>query len=111
MAKSYKDPNTTEEEQNVTAGQRTINLMWETTQAKIAVFVVVVHLALNSILAITVVALDLDLKPNQLALITLCIQPISLTSGIVIGFYYSRTNHTAIGGTGPKPQASSVGTR
>lgn len=35
--KSFKLPTTTEEEQAVTAGQRVVNLMWEKTQARIAV--------------------------------------------------------------------------
>lgn len=111
MGKSFKAPTTTEEEQSVTAGQRVVNLMWETTQARIAVYVVAVNLGLNSILCFSILIFNTDLNPNQLALVTLCLQPISLTTGIVIGFYFSRTNHTAIGGTGNKPAASSVGTR
>lgn len=109
--KSFKSPNTTEEEQSVTAGQRVVNLMWETTQAKIAVVTVFSSIAINSILCLTVVFMNLQVTNNQMAVISLCIQPITLTTGIVIGFYFSRTNHTAIGGTGHKPQASSVGTR
>lgn len=109
--RSYKAPTTTEEEQTVTAGQRIVNLMWETTQARIAVWTVFSNIALNSLLCISVVFLDIQVTNNQMAVISLCLQPISLTTGIVIGFYFSRTNHTAIGGTGHKPAPSSIGTR
>lgn len=111
MGKSFKAPTTTEEEQAVTAGQRAVNILWETTQSKIAVVTVFSSIAINAILCLTVVFMNIQVTNNQMAVISLCIQPITLTTGIVIGFYFSRTNHTAIGGTGPKPQASSVGTR
>lgn len=111
MSKSYKLPNTTQEEQSVTAGQRLVNLMWETTQARIAVWTVFSSIALNSLLCLGVILFNIQVTNNQMAVISLCLQPITLTTGIVIGFYFSRTNHTAIGGTGHKPAPSSVGTR
>lgn len=77
-------PNTTEQEDMVTAGQRRVNLVWEYTQAAIAVtvtlgmiFVPLFHGVHNSTLE------------NAFFLI--------------VGFYFSRTNHTAIGGIGRKP--------
>lgn len=108
--KSFKLPNTTEEEQAVTAGQREVNMMWERTQSLIARVTVFSSIILDGSLCISVI-FSIELTANQLALINLCLQPINLITGIVIGFYFSRTNHTAIGGTGAKPQASSVGTR
>lgn len=95
-------PDTTKEEDTVTAGQRTVNLMWERTQAKIAVSVVMVNLIVNSALPIAVVSLRIDVSTNQLSVLTLCLQPVSLITGIIIGFYFSRTNHTKIGGVGLK---------
>lgn len=95
-------PKTTEEENTVTAGQRHINIMWESTQARIALFTVFTNNGLNAILCLVVIIFELDVSVTQMALITLCLQPISLTTGIVIGFYFGRTNHTAIGGIGKK---------
>lgn len=111
MGKSFKSPTTTQEEQSVTAGQRVVNLLWENTQSKIAIWTVASSIALNATLCLSVIFLNFQITNNQMAVISLCIQPITLTTGIVIGFYFSRTNHTAIGGTGHKPAASSVGTR
>lgn len=110
MGKSFKLPTTTQEEQAVTAGQREVNMMWERTQSLIARVTVFSSIILDGALCISVI-FSIELTANQLALINLCLQPINLITGIVIGFYFSRTNHTAIGGTGAKPQASSVGTR
>lgn len=108
--KSFKLPTTTQEEQAVTAGQREVNMMWERTQSLIARVTVFSSIVLDGALCVSVI-FNSELTPNQLSLINLCLQPINLITGIVIGFYFSRTNHTAIGGTGHKPAASSVGTR
>lgn len=108
--KSFKAPTTTQEEQTVTAGQRQVNMMWETTQSQIARITVYSSIVLDFALCINVF-FNKELTANQLGLINLCLQPINLITGIVIGFYFSRTNHTAIGGTGHKPAASSIGTR
>lgn len=97
-------PETTEEENTVTAGQRKVNIMWETTQARIALFTVITNLGLNAILCVVVVMFGIEVSVTQMALVTLCLQPVSLTTGIVIGFYFSRTNHVNIGGTGKKEQ-------
>lgn len=104
-------PTTTEQEDMVSAGQRVINLIWENTQSKIALRVIAADLIVCILLPIAVLALKIDITVNQLAVVTLCIQPLSLITGIVIGFYFSRTNHSAIGGVGKKPASSDVGTR
>jgi hypothetical protein len=76
-------PKTTEQEDITLAGQRKINLIWEYTQAFIA-----------GLIAIAMVVSAL-LKINDLT--------ITNSFFLVVGFYFSRTNHAAIGGVGAKP--------
>jgi len=102
-------PTTTAQEDMVTAGQRTINLIWENTQAKIALFTVMVGVLVNALVIILVIFFNREVSTTQLALISICLQFINLTVGIVIGFYFSRTNHAAIGGVGKKAQAEYEG--
>lgn len=75
-------PTTTLQQDVVTAGQRRINLIWESTQALIAILITgaVVTAALRGI--------ESSVLTNAFFLI--------------VGFYFSRTNHTAIGGIGRK---------
>ena len=76
-------PTTTYQEDLVTQGQRTINLIWECTQGLIAILITVaiIYCAVNKI------------------------QSPELTNAffLIVGFYFSRTNHSAIGGIGKKP--------
>lgn len=95
-------PDTTHQQDVTTAGQRTVNLLWEKTQARIALWVIGVGMFVNSLLIIALVLLDKDITVNRLAVISIALQFINLTAGIVIGFYFSRTNHTNVGGVGPK---------
>jgi len=83
-------PTTTHQEDLVTAGQRKVNLIWEYTQAFIAVSVVLANLSVG-------VHNGLVSPPREV--------PPMLTNSLflVIGFYFSRTNHSAIGGVGRKP--------
>lgn len=83
-------PRTTEQEDLTTAGQRRINLIWEYTQAIIALVVVGATMAAGLRSAWTK-------SSEQLPTI------MSVAFGTVVGFYFSRTNHAAIGGIGPKP--------
>lgn len=76
-------PTTTSQEDMTTAGQRRINLIWEYTQAVIALVVVV-----SSVIVIGVRG---TMPDSMIALLF-----------TVISFYFSRTNHAAIGGIGPK---------
>lgn len=94
---------TIEQQDKTTAGQRRINLIWENTQSKIALFVVVVGVSVNALVIVLCILYIKEVSVNQLALVSICLQFINLTAGIVIGFYFSRTNHQAIGGEGPKP--------
>lgn len=75
---------TTEEEDIVTAGQRRVNLVWEVTQSVIAITVS------SALIYVSIAKIDSDVLKNAFFLI--------------IGFYFSRTNHAAIGGIGKKPE-------
>jgi len=76
-------PTTTAQEDATTAGQRRVNLIWEVTQALIAITVTV---------SMIVSALIQIRSPELIDAFFL-----------IVGFYFSRTNHSAIGGVGPKP--------
>ncbi len=92
-------PTTTHQEDVTTAGQRKVNLIWEYTQAIIAVSVVFANLACAVFSVISVRA-------------TMKIEiPGMLTNALflVVGFYFSRTNHAAIGGVGSKPSSKYEG--
>lgn len=84
-------PTTTEQEDITTAGQRKINLIWEYTQAFIAIVVILANMIVGILFAVR--GTD-DFK-----------YPLVLSSSLflIVGFYFSRTNHAAIGGTGVKP--------
>lgn len=84
-------PNTTVQQDLTTAGQRKINMVWEYTQAVISIFVVMANMTVG-------VVDGLGLTKTEF--------PPVLSSALflVIGFYFSRTNHAAIGGVGWKPQ-------
>jgi len=82
-------PPTTTAEQNLrTAGQRRINMIWEYTQAFIAILLVI------SAVIITVVP---SLQGRAIEV------PDVLTSSLflVLGFYFGRTNHARIGDSPP----------
>lgn len=82
-------PTTTEAEDTTTEGQRRVNLIWEATQAGISLLITaaVVYCAIYRIPS--------DNLANAFFLI--------------IGFYFSRTNHQSVGGVGPKPINQYVG--
>lgn len=82
-------PKTTAQEDLTTAGQRRVNLIWEFTQAAIAIVVVFANMG-------TAVVLAMQGKPGEVPLI------LSSTLFLVVGFYFARTNHQAIGGVGAK---------
>ncbi len=87
-------PTTTAQQDLITAGQRKINLIWEYTQAVVSVLVVSANMIVGTYQGL--VAYAAGTKPEF---------PVVLSSSLflVIGFYFSRTNHAAIGGVGPKP--------
>jgi len=78
------------EESLVTAGQRRINILWEVTQAIIAIFVTGTSLFVSAKLI-----LKGDMENGAFLLL-------SNAFFLIIGFYFSRTNHQKIGGVGSK---------
>ena len=76
-------PDTTKQEDLVTAGQRRINLIWEITQGCIAISITwaVIYTAINKI------------------------ESLVLTNAffLIVSMYFVRTNHKLIGGVGLKP--------
>jgi hypothetical protein len=83
-------PTTTIQEDLTTAGQRRVNIIWEGTQAAIAILVTIAFLYCE----VT--------KVDSTA--------VKMGFMLVIGFYFSRTNHSAIGGIGLKPTQRYEGT-
>ena len=78
------DPTTTREQDRYTLAARQINLIWEATQALIAVAIVLA---------------------NVIAAFYLPVQNTLLANAffLVIGFYFGRTNHARSGGVGTTP--------
>lgn len=76
-------PTTTQQQDLTTAGQRRVNIIWEITQATIALIITgaIIYCAIMKIMN----------------------EQLSNAFFLIIGFYFSRTNHQAIGGIGPKP--------
>lgn len=72
--------NTTAAEDLRTQGQRRVNLIWETTQAIVAVMV-----------TCAMIALAWTGKTSEL---------LASAFGMIVGMYFQRTNHTKIGGIG-----------
>lgn len=89
-------PTTTYQEDLTTLGQRRVNIIWEYTQASIAVLVVFANM-------LVAIYHGLKLIHGEF--------PIILSSSLflIVGFYFSRTNHAAIGGIGKKSQAKYEG--
>jgi len=94
-------PTTTAQQDLTTAGQRKVNLIWEYTQAVVAGGVVFANMIVGVYQGIHQVSVGMP-SPQF---------PIVLSSSLflVIGFYFSRTNHAAIGGIGPQPTSPYVG--
>lgn len=84
-------PSTTAQQDLTTASQRKVNLIWEYTQSAVAVMVVSANIA---------VWLRASFTSSQ----TPIPEGLSNALFLIVGFYFSRTNHAAIGGIGPKPQ-------
>jgi len=82
---------TTFQQDLVTAGQRRINVIWETTQAFIACAVVLANMIVGVYDGLSTASSHTE-------------YPVILSSSLflIVGFYFSRTNHANIGGTGDK---------
>jgi len=88
---------TTFQEDLTTAGQRRINLIWEYTQSLVTITVVATNMLVAALNAIRgTAAAD---------------HPVILSTSLflILGFYYSRTNHAAIGGVGIKATGPYIG--
>jgi hypothetical protein len=84
---------TTVEEDKHTASQRDINQIWETTQSRISLMVVG-----TTCLVVTVSVLLRAFLP--VALVAVIALPAEWWTivGLVVGFYFGRTNHSRVGG-------------
>lgn len=87
-------PSTTAEEDKKSAGQRQINLIWESTQMKIALSVIWSSLIVAAVLS--VMGKWLGTADMQLAAIVFLFG----VANLVTGFYFGRTNHQRSGGVG-----------
>lgn len=87
-------PNTTEQDDITKAGQRKINLIWEYTQAGIAIAVVLSNLAVGVVYGLMAAK---GIKSAEIPAV------LSNTMFLIVGFYFSRTPHQAVGGIGRKP--------
>lgn len=85
-------PPTTTIQQDITLeGQRRVNLIWEYTQAIIAILLILAT-SVASLKVVFYPVLPQQDIPN--ALVGFC--------GLVVGSYFQRTNHMNIGGVGHK---------
>jgi cobalamin synthase len=88
VAATVAAPTTTSEQDRKTAGQRRVNIIWEVTQALIAIWVTGATLFVSSKLALK--------GSGETAAFLL----LSNAFFLVIGFYFGRTNHQRTGGVG-----------
>jgi len=88
-------PATTSEEDRKTSGQRRINIIWEVTQAVIALAVTGTGMFTAAQLALRN---DPDASAKSMAITAFML--ISNTVFLIIGFYFGRTNHQRVGGVG-----------
>ena len=100
VAATPEDPpaqaTTTTEEDRHTRNQRHVNLIWEFTQAFVAVSVVITVLYISARIALTALAPEATEKQSGLA--TTAFVLLSSLASLVIGFYFGRTNHQNVGG-------------
>lgn len=79
-----------EEAAHTSLGQRRVNLIWEFTQALVAIAVTLTTLFVSGYMAI--------LSPESQGAFLL----LSNVFFLVVGTYFQRTNHTKVGGVGPQ---------
>ena len=88
---------TKEYREHIVRGQQRVNILWERTQAFIAVVVVIANMAVG-------VHIGFSGSKDTAA-------PPILSNGLflVVGFYFSRTNHERVGGVGEKETSKYTG--
>lgn len=87
-------------------GQRAINEMWEATQARIAIRAVMTTLYVSSFVVVATVLLAIiilirgqgEIAQQLMALAISAFLALTSTMNMILGFYFSRTNHTRTGG-------------
>lgn len=87
----------------MTEGQRAINRLWERTQAIIAISIVEVTLI---VVAVIIMAPVIKVNPDEWV-VTAAVTGLVLLSnlvGNVTGSYFTRTNHSKVGGVGSDPR-------
>lgn len=99
---------TTFQQDLTTAGQRRVNLIWEYTQAVIALLVVLTTM-IAGLYTMFQPTVAVGIGANLVQMPTTIPTVIGVAFGMVTGFYFSRTNHAAIGGIGTKPESTYVG--
>lgn len=95
-------PTTTEADDLVTEGQRRVNILWEHTQSYISMGVTFSTIA---IIGTTVLIAGITGREITQAMATQINYLVVMTT-LILSFYFSRTNHQATGGVGPKPDPS-----
>lgn len=86
------------ETEKKTAGQRRINVIWEVTQALIALTGIGTTLAVAA--SIALLATYPDISERQSSISSTAFMMLSNLGSLIIGFYFGRTNHQRIGGVG-----------
>lgn len=81
---------TTSEEDRHTRGQRSVNLLWEITQAVLSYGIIGVTLYVDARIAVG----NVEIAANRLS----ALMQLNVMAGLVIGFYFGRTNHQNVGG-------------
>lgn len=81
---------TTVEQDRHSAGQRRVNIIWETTQAIIAVSVIATTLFVDGLVAVYGTSTT-ELQSSGL-------MQLNVMAALVTGFYFGRTNHQRVGG-------------
>jgi len=89
MAESLQATTTLEQDKH-SAGQRSINRVWEFTQSFLALAVVLSTLFTNAMIALYGMA---GMEISNTALMQM-----NVMSALIVGFYFGRTNHQRVGG-------------
>lgn len=86
-------PTTTQEEDRGTAGQRAVNMVWESTQRQIALSVIGSSLFTSVVISVFGGMLNIPTDLRLAAAVFLF-----GVANLVTGFYFGRTNHQRVGG-------------
>lgn len=87
---------TTDEQDRTTAGQRETSWLWETTQRQIALCVIVGTIIIDGLAILIPLITGRDLSTS----VALTLGFVNSLATGVTSFYFSRSNHTKVGGVG-----------